>query len=70
MPLYTYYCSHCGATFDRRASIADRDVQRCRGSEDPHCKDPKRDAASRMLTREEITEGNQTMHYNWSKWAR
>lgn len=68
MPMYTYRCSECGAIFDRKCSIDERDNQQCRL--DRNCKGtsleypdlPKIDRV------DQIHEGG-TMPYNWAKWS-
>lgn len=69
MPTYTYRCPHCKATFDRRATIATRDDQRCQRDADCAAQPPiAEDADAPALKRDEIPEHQGRMSHNWGEW--
>lgn len=70
MPMYSYVCSVCGATVDRRCSYAEREKQRCRKSElvlaiDPNTGKPATEPCNGLLVREG-PEGHARMLHQWS----
>lgn len=54
MPIYTYHCSKCKKTVDRKSSMAERD-------------NPEPCECGYELTREEIAE-TANMKVNWAYW--